>query len=163
MSRPAPNHCKRLGREFAMQFLYQRELSGADAAADGLEHFWTQVGDSAMVPADREFRRARKYAEMLIAGVDREREELDRTIAAHATPAWPMARMAAVDRNLMRVAVFEMLHCPTVPPVVSINEAIEIAKEFSGEESGAFINGILNSIMGKLDRPARTAQPPAAK
>jgi N utilization substance protein B len=64
--------------------------------------------------------------------------------------------MAAVDRNLMRVANSELLHCPEVPPVVSINEAIEIAKEFGGDESGAFINGILNSVMAEIGRPART-------
>lgn len=163
MSRPLPNHYKRLGREFAMQFLFQRELSGPDSLANDLEHFWMQVSDSVMVSEDREFRRARKYAETLIAGVDREQVGLDQKISEHATPSWPLGRMAAVDRNLLRVAVYEMLHCPGVPPVVSINEAIEIAKEFSGEESGAFINGILNSVMSKLDRPARTALRPAAK
>jgi N utilization substance protein B len=163
MSRPPPNHSKRLGREFAMQFLYQRELAGEAAEPDDLEHFWVQVGESAVIPESRDFRRARKYAEALIHGVSVEQEELDRQIGAHATPAWPLNRMAAVDRNLLRVAIYEMLHCPEVPPVVSINEAIEIAKEFSGDESGAFINGILNSIMAGLDRPTRVAmRPPAA-
>jgi N utilization substance protein B len=165
MSRPPPNHSKRLGREFAMQFLYPRELAGEAAEPDDLEHFWEQVGESAVIPESRDLRRARKYAESLIQGVTAEQAELDRQIAAHATPAWPLNRMAAVDRNLLRVAVYEMLRCPGVPPVVSINEAIEIAKEFSGDESGAFINGILNSIMATLDRPTRVAMrpPPPAK
>jgi len=163
MSRRTPSHSKRLGREFAMQYLYQREVAGEAAEADGLEHFWQQVGDSAVMPPDsRDLRRGRRYAESLIGGVERELEDLDRRICAHATPNWPIGRMAAVDRNLMRIAVYEMLHCPEVPPVVSINEAIEIAKEFGGEESGAFINGILNSIMAEIGRPARTALRPAA-
>jgi N utilization substance protein B len=65
--------------------------------------------------------------------------------------------MAIVDRNIMRIATYEMLFCPDIPPVVSINEAVEIAKSFGGEESGSFINGILNGIKDSLARPAREA------
>jgi len=163
MSRAAPGHCKRLGREFAMQFLYQRELSAEWSAPDALTHFWEQLRDSAEIPENRDFRRAQRYAEKLIAGVDAVREELDQRIVRHAAPAWPLNRMAAVDRNLLRVAIYEMLHCPEVPPVVSINEAVEIAKEFGGDESSAFINGILNSVMAEVGRPARVPLRPAAE
>ena len=60
-----------------------------------------------------------------------------------------------VDRNVLRVAIYEMLHCAEIPPVVSINEAIEIAKKYSTEESGRFVNGVLDQIRGTLKRPAR--------
>ena len=63
--------------------------------------------------------------------------------------------MAVVDRNILRLAVFEMLHREDIPPVVSINEAVDIAKKFSTEDSGRFVNGILDKIKGELMRPAR--------
>jgi N utilization substance protein B len=69
-------------------------------------------------------------------------------------------RISAVDRNILRLAIFEMLHCPEVPPVVSINEAIEIAKKYSTDESGKFVNGVLDRIRVGLPRPARTATAP---
>ena len=65
--------------------------------------------------------------------------------------------MALVDRNVMRVATYEMLFVPDVPPIVSINEAVEIARDYSGQKSGNFINGVLNGIKDSLDRPAREA------
>jgi N utilization substance protein B len=66
--------------------------------------------------------------------------------------------MAAVDRNILRLAVFEMLHREDIPPVVTINEAVDIAKVFSTDESGRFVNGILDKVRAQLDRPARTAK-----
>jgi N utilization substance protein B len=63
-----------------------------------------------------------------------------------------------VDRNVLRVAIYEMLYCPEIPPVVSINEAIEIAKKYSTEESGRFVNGVLDQVMSALNRPSRTAR-----
>jgi N utilization substance protein B len=65
--------------------------------------------------------------------------------------------MGAVDRNIMRVALFEMLFCKEIPPVVSINEAVDLAKELSGRESGKFVNGILDRARQDLDRPARVS------
>ena len=68
---------------------------------------------------------------------------------------WELHRIAAVDRNVLRLAIFEMLHRDDIPPVVSINEAVDIAKRFSTEDSGKFVNGILDQIKGELLRPAR--------
>ena len=65
--------------------------------------------------------------------------------------------MAGVDRNILRLAVYEMLHREDIPPVVSINEAVDIAKKFSTDDSGKFVNGILDKVISQLDRPARTA------
>ena len=75
------------------------------------------------------------------------------------TEHWELSRIAAVDRNILRLAIFEMLFREDIPPVVSINEAVEIAKKFSTRESGAFVNGILDKIKFDLPRPARTATP----
>jgi len=71
---------------------------------------------------------------------------------------YDLHRIAAVDRNILRIAIYEMLFCPDVPPVVSINEAIEIAKRFGSDESGRFVNGVLDRIRGELNRPARAAK-----
>ena len=68
-----------------------------------------------------------------------------------------MRRMGVIDRNVMRIAVYEMLHMPDVPPVVSINEAVDLAKYFSSRESGKFVNGVLDRIRKGLPRPAREA------
>ena len=68
---------------------------------------------------------------------------------------WELHRIAAVDRNVMRLAIFEMLHRDDIPPVVSINEAVDIAKKFSTQDSGKFVNGILDKVKGELMRPAR--------
>ena len=73
------------------------------------------------------------------------------------TANYDLHRIATVDRNILRVGIYEMLHCVDVPPVVAINEAIEIAKRFGGEESGRFINGILDRVRAELPRPARVA------
>jgi N utilization substance protein B len=70
---------------------------------------------------------------------------------------WDLKRMGAVDRNVMRVALFEMLHRTDIPPVVSINEAVDLAKELSSDESGRFVNGILDRARRDISRPARAA------
>ena len=74
------------------------------------------------------------------------------------TQNWELDRIAAVDRNVLRLAIYEMMFRDDVPPVVSINEAIEIAKKFSTKESGKFVNGILDRIRKELPRPARTSR-----
>ena len=72
---------------------------------------------------------------------------------------YELSRISVVDRNVLRIAIYEMFHCPETPPVVAINEAIEIAKKYSTEESGRFVNGVLDQIRATLNRPARTAVP----
>lgn len=87
----------------------------------------------------------REFFTNLVAGILQNKEALDTKIAA-ASQNWRFERMSLVDRNAMRIAVYEILFCDDIPPVVSINEAIEIVKKFGSDDSGAFINGILNSI-----------------
>lgn len=138
---------RREGRELALQFLFQCDLN-PQALEQGLEQFW--IERSVKVEA------ARQFAEELIRGVDANRATIDDTLRRHAEN-WEVDRMGAVDRNVLRVAIFELLYRPDIPPVVSINEAVDIAKDFSGRTSGKFVNGILDELRKQLTRPARTA------
>lgn len=133
---------RREGREAAVQYFYQIDLNGE---ADR-ETYYRMRGIS---PS------ARKFSDELIDGVASTSEAIDNLIKQN-TRNYEFNRISAVDRNILRVAVFEMLHCQQTPPVVAINEAIEIAKKYSTEDSGRFVNGILDKIRTGLDRPART-------
>ena len=152
-------HFKRLGRELSMQFLFQCDLAGMDELAEKLNNFWLQAELSGEFPDGRVFRKARSYAEKIIAGVCEHETEID-SIICKVSDRWDISRMSAVDRNIIRVAIYELCYCPDIPVLVSINEAIEIAKEFSSEKSGMFINGILNSVKDTLPPDAKT---PAGK
>ena len=133
-------------REWAVQFLFQRDFNKGELEA-ALAVFWM---DRKTTPKDKAF------TEELIRGVEDNRTELDKKIQQYAEN-WDVKRMGAVDRNIIRLALYEMLHRPDVPPVVSINEGVEIAKEFSGLESGKFVNGILDRACRDLQRPTRAA------
>ncbi len=137
-------------RLLAVQFLFQREFNTGDLA-EALMLFWEgrKAGD-----------KVRAFAEELIRGVETRLGELDDTLKTYAEN-WDINRMAVVDRNILRVGLFEMRHRPDIPPVVSINEAVELAKEFSGLEAGRFVNGILDRAAKDLQRPARCAAPDA--
>ena len=135
---------RRLARECALQLLYQAELSGKRVVAAPPE-YWSEA------EADHE---TRDFSLRLVQGVDAERAVLDELIDAHSTN-WKMSRMAAVDRNILRIAAFELLHCDDIPAKVAINEAVEIAKRFGTTESGAFVNGILDALAKKT--PPRSA------
>ena len=86
------------------------------------------------------------YATELVHGVLARRAEIDETIAAHA-PAWPVEQLPPVDRNILRVAVYEMTVADKTPPKVAINEAVEMGKTFGGDNSPRFINGVLGSVL----------------
>lgn len=143
---------RREGREAAVQFLYQRDLNTIpEGDGDGIESFWD------LRPADK---KVRAFGMALVQGVLSNQAAIDeriRTVAAN----YDLHRIAAVDRNILRIAIYEMLFCPDVPPVVSINEAIEIAKRFGSEDSGRFVNGVLDRVRGELPRPARVSKPAA--
>lgn len=142
-------HFKRLGRELAMQFLYQCEIAGEEDIAEKLANFWNQAELSGKFAEGRIFRKGRAYAEKLISGVLEKKEHID-SVLEKFSRQWDISRMPVVDKNIMRVAIFELENCPDIPAAVSIDEAIEIAKEFGSERSGLFINGILNSVKGEL-------------
>jgi N utilization substance protein B len=96
----------------------------------------------------------RLFADPLIRGTLEHRDAIDEHIKKHAKN-WEFHRIAAVDRNIMRLAIYEMLFREDIPPIVSINEAVDIAKKFSTQDSGKFVNGILDKVRSELMRPAR--------
>lgn len=97
----------------------------------------------------------RGFAKRLISGARRVMAETDVTLRS-VTRNWDLKRMAAIDRNILRMAIFELLHCPDIPPKVAINEAIELGKKYSTANSGAFINGILDRV--RIDREQQVDQ-----
>lgn len=131
-------------RELALQFLYQNDLVGlgVDKADDFLREEEKDV-------------ETRRFAKRLVEGTLDHREEVDEVIQSVAQN-WNISRMAVIDRNVLRLATHELLHCPDIPPKVAINEAIEIGKRFSTQNSGAFINGILDKIMNRAAGKAKS-------
>ena len=140
---------KRLGRELAMQFLFQCDLTGGECTDVMRDEFWAQAEESGEFPANRVFRKARNYAERLVAGVNENENEL-MDIISEFSHDWDADRIAPVDRSIMKIAIYEMKYSDGIPMLVSIDEAIEIAKKFGSEKSGNFINGILNSVKNNL-------------
>jgi len=131
---------RRQAREWAVQLLFQHDFNPVKLE-EALAEFW----------ADKEpGGKARAFTESLLRGVLAHREKIDGLLQQYAEN-WDLRRMGAVDRNVLRMAVYEMLFCPDIPPIVSINEAIELAKSFSGGESGKFVNGILDRARKDLD------------
>ena len=140
---------KHLGRELAMQFLFQCDLTGGECTDAMRDEFWAQAEESGEFPANRVFRKARNYAERLVAGVNENENEL-MDIISEFSHDWDADRIAPVDRSIMKIAIYEMKYSDGIPMLVSIDEAIEIAKKFGSEKSGNFINGILNSVKNNL-------------
>jgi N utilization substance protein B len=138
---------RRDGREAAIQFLYQFDTYKPAKLEEALTAFWKQTE----VP-----QKTRDFANDLLRGALEKLPEIDAKIRTLADN-WDFERLAVVDRNILRLAVYEMLFRPEIPPVVSINEAIEIAKKFSTAESGKFVNGLLDRVKKELLRPARQA------
>ena len=134
---------RRLARERALQALYQVDLANADAV-DALR--------IAFGSDDREVDKlTRDFAEQLVQGVLAHLTAIDQLIQKHSAH-WRLERMAKIDRNVLRLAAFELLHLQDVPGRVVINEAVELGKGFSTEESSAFINAILDKIAQELAR-----------
>ncbi len=139
-----------LARERALQYLYQLEGSGGQTLTDPAA-FWTHFFPEDKPPA---------YFFRLVEGISRQREILDAYITRYAEH-WRLERMASIDRNILRLAIFELLSCPEVPPKVAVNEAIELAKKYGSEHSGAFVNGILDNFV-RAATAGKAASKPAA-
>src|SRR2546423_15070224 len=133
---------RRKARECALQMLFAADVSET-RADDLVRTYWVELGDSDVEETAREF------ATRLAAGTLAHLTELDERIRSRAEH-WPIRRMAIVDRNILRLAVYEFLYEPT-PRTVAINEALEIARRFSTYEATQFINGILDAIKRDLD------------
>ena len=143
---------RRRAREFALQILYQldvQQLSGDQAIA----LFWRNFAATAEAEgaAAVDLGEVQPFAEKLVRGVHEHLAELDAQIQG-ASKNWRLERMARVDRNLIRLALYELKYAEDVPAKVAINEAIEIAKRFGTSESSAFVNGILDRCREELGK-----------
>lgn len=128
-------------REWALQVLYQGEVTGKRGEVEVLR-FWRYFQRGEQVPA---------YFQELVDGVNAHLEELDALIARYSEH-WRLERMNSMDRNLLRLAVYELLYQPDIPAKVVINEAVELAKRYGTEASGAFVNGLLDRIRVAMGR-----------
>lgn len=123
-------------RECALKALYQIEMT-KESYADSLARFWEREPE----PDES----VREFAGRLVKGVGENIKEIDLTISKYATN-WQISRMAVIDRNILRMAAYEILFLDDIPPNVSINEAVDIAKKYGDTDSGKFVNGILDKI-----------------
>lgn len=132
---------RRKAREYALQILFREDFATAKGTG-GVEAFWLDRPgeDTGNAPAE-----VMDFANDLARGAIAKRAEIDQILAGTAEN-WELGRMAAVDRNILRLGTYELVFRLDIPPAVSINEAIEIAKKFSTMESAAFINGVLDRI-----------------
>jgi len=129
-------------REHALQMLYQMDIRHL-RPEDVLAEFWQE-----QAPLEE----VKTFAERLFMGAAEHLASIDALISSHADN-WNLKRMAVIDRNILRLGVYELLHAADVPPKVCINEAIELAKRFGDAESGKFVNGILDAIHKASGRP----------
>jgi len=148
-------HGRRKAREVALQVLYSLNFVSLDVEK-AQELFWGNF----VAPKS-----AKEFAAMLIEGTWHHREELDALIAG-CSDNWSLSRMSKVDISILRLAVFELLYCSDIPPKVSINEAVDLGKTFGSENSGSFINGILDALNLKInnkheDKPVHPSTRPA--
>ncbi len=126
---------RRKSRELALQALYQWDITKQDAfkiTVQLSEHFSAEKGKD-------------EFAERIVLGVLEHLQELDRLIERYSEH-WRLDRMTVIDRSILRIATFEFLYCEDIPPKVTLNEAIELGKQYGSDDSGSFINGILDQI-----------------
>jgi transcription antitermination protein NusB len=129
---------RREGRELALKLLYREELTG--------------LADLAIPDIDQAQKKALDFADMLISGVKSNAEEINGAIAA-ASEHWDIRRMGTVDRTILRIGVFELLHRLDTSVAVVIDEAVELAKRYSSDECGRFVNGVLDRIATEQRKP----------
>lgn len=132
---------RRQARELAMQALFYMDMRN-NLSTEMLDHFCGCFSPS---------KKSRRFFIKLVTGVIEKKAEID-TMVERFSQNWKLKRMSCVDRNVMRIAVYEMLYCDDIPAKVSINEAVDVGKKFGTQESGAFINGIMDSIRGALEK-----------
>ncbi|HYL06425.1 MAG TPA: transcription antitermination factor NusB [Thermoanaerobaculia bacterium] len=137
---------RRTAREMAVQMLYQSDLGGSP-----LPHIFSSFDVSEYLSGDlgrhkRRVEDAFEYAKTLVRGTVDHREEIDGMIRGQADN-WRLERMPAVDRNILRLAIYEMLYERDTPKLVVVDEAIELAKKFGSEQSGRFVNGLLDGLL----------------
>ncbi len=132
---------RRRSREFSLQVLYQLEIvkqNPLQAIHQLSDHFSPEEGTD-------------EFVKRVVLGVMEHRQEIDRLIEERSEH-WRLDRMTFIDRNILRIAIFELLYCSEIPPKVTLNEAIDLGKRYGSEESGSFINGILDRIQNEVIR-----------
>jgi N utilization substance protein B len=145
----APGGQRRRAREFALQVLFSLDVNDGTTAAQALAAFWRDF--AAEDPGADLDPTVRQFAEELVRGTAEHLAEIDE-IVQRASKNWRLERMARVDRNVLRLATYELRFSPDVPAKVVINEAIEVARRYGAAESPAFVNGILDRISQELKR-----------
>ncbi len=133
-----------LAREFALQTLYQIDITH-DNCEESLSNFW-QAHSEKDIDAD-----LKSFTTELVKGVMHNLNLIDAKISRYATN-WQLKRMAVVDRNILRMSCFELMFRDDIPPKVSINEAVELAKKYSGPEAGKFVNAVLDKIKQEMKK-----------
>lgn len=131
---------RRAGREMALRALFQVDMGGVSA-----EEAFATVSD-----AERYVEETIEFARDLVTGASGHAEAIDGVIERHAR-GWSLDRMANVDRNILRLSLYELLYRPDIPPSVAVDEAVELAKKYSTAESGRFVNGVLGSVVRNLE------------
>jgi transcription antitermination protein NusB len=139
-----PFATRRRAREAAVQMLYACEVAGI-----GPEEAVAAHAEIVGQPVQLDTEEAREFAARLAIGTSRSIEEIDPIIAG-AAENWRPSRMAVVDRAIIRLAVYQLLHVPDVPAVVAIDESVELARTYGGEESSRFVNGVLDAIRKRI-------------
>jgi N utilization substance protein B len=137
---------RRQSRERAIQLLFSLDLNPSDNLENVFFHFWSDDKKVAI--------KTQEFAEELVRGVLDHRVDVDAMIKRCAEN-WNIKRMGVLERNIMRLAVYEMMFRPDIPPIVSINEGVDMAKYFSSNESGRFVNGVLDRARREIGRPER--------
>ena len=131
----APAITRHSARELALQILFQLDFHGTTQG--WLDEFWAQQRSSKAV---------REFANLIVSGVQAEKEELDQLISQFAEN-WSLDRMPIVDRNILRQAIYELVWVPDVPAKVTVDEALQLAKSFADDDAKRFVNGILDKIL----------------
>ncbi len=139
---------RRKSREAALQFLYQNDFVRVADIGNDME---LSENFNIFCSLYQINKKARQYAFDLVKGILADMDDIDEVISVAASH-WRLVRIAPTDRNLLRIAVFEMTDMDDIPPQVAINEAVEIAKRFGGEESPRFINGVLDAVKNNLGK-----------
>lgn len=143
--KPAEAAARHRAREAALQMLYQCEIART-SPGDAILTYWPAHDDMTDLPEAQ-----REFANSLVRGTISRVEEIDRLLGAHAAN-WRVERMAVLDRLILRLATFELSAMPDTPYKVVINEALELARAYSGEEATAFVNGVLDGVRKELGR-----------
>ena len=137
---------RRIMREYVLQCLYQLEMRHKQPVPALLEQFWQQmkkIAERSLSP--KEWKKIQKQSEDYIHDIYQQKDLIDEQIRVTASN-WRLERILILDQNILRIAIYELTFRSDIPPAVSINEAIELAKEYSSEKSSQFINGILDKI-----------------